>query len=188
MKKLKNYKKIIFLPDNVEVQTKSSNFTFTGATGSSQLNITKLDKKGVVSLNTNNAYTNGKHIAFSSSSKSQLNTIYSVIQNKIIGVSSGFLVSLRIVGVGYRAEIVTSKKNQILYFKIGFSHDFEYIIPESVRAFLLEPTLICLYGIEKNQITQIAAKIRQIKPPSCYKGKGIRLISENVFLKPGKRK
>lgn len=188
MKKLKNYKKIIFLPDNVEIKKKYNNLIFYGPTGSSELNLTRLDDKGIVAFNKADCSSNLKNIAFSSNSKSCLNTVYNVIRNKIIGISSGFLVSLRIVGVGYRAEIVHNKTNQILYFKIGFSHDFEYVIPKSVRAFLLEPTLICLYGIDKNQITQIAAKIREIKPPSCYKGKGIRLVSEAVFLKPGKRK
>jgi large subunit ribosomal protein L6 len=95
---------------------------------------------------------------------------------------------MRIVGVGYRAEIIKNEINQILCFKIGLSHDFQYNIPKSVRVFLIEPTLICLYGVDKNQVTQIAAKIRQIKPPSVYKGKGIRLINEVIVMKPGKRK
>lgn len=95
---------------------------------------------------------------------------------------------MRIVGVGYRAEIINNKTNQILCFKIGLSHNFQYDIPKSIRVFLVEPTLICLYGIDKNQVTQIAAKIRQIKPPSVYKGKGIRLINEVIVTKAGKRK
>lgn len=95
---------------------------------------------------------------------------------------------MRIVGVGYRVEILKNETNQILCFKIGLSHDFQYVIPKSVRIFLIEPTVICLYGIDKNQVTEIAAKMRQIKPPSVYKGKGIRLLNEVIVMKAGKRK
>ena len=72
--------------------------------------------------------------------------------------------------------------------KVGYSHDVKYKIPSSVCIFLIEPTLICLFGIDKNQVTQIAAEIRQIKPPSPYKGKGIRFVNETVFIKQGKQK
>jgi large subunit ribosomal protein L6 len=75
-----------------------------------------------------------------------------------------------------------------LRLKVGFSHDLVFQIPDSIRLFLIEPTLICLYGIDKNQVTQIASKIREIQPPSVYKGKGIAFSEEVVILKQGKRK
>lgn len=186
MKQFKNYKTKISIPDNVEIKKKQNNLIFYGPLGSTELSLKKLDILGMAALYFPN--DNKKNLILSSNYKCFFSCISNIIKNKIIGVSSGFLLSMRIIGVGYRAEIINNGKNQILCLKIGFSHDLEYVIPLSIRVFLLEPTLICLYGIEKNQITQIAAKIKQIKVPSVYKGKGIRLIDEVIFIKPGKRK
>lgn len=77
---------------------------------------------------------------------------------------------------------------QTLFFKVGFSHDFKYICPSSVRVFTKQQTLICIYGIDRNQVSTIAAKIRMIKKPSVYKGKGIIFSDEKITLKHGKRK
>ncbi len=73
----------------------------------------------------------------------------SLLRNKIEGVTKGFLVYLRISGIGYRAAI----DGQTITFKLGYSHDVAYDLPSSMRAFLPEPTLIGLYGIDKNQVT-----------------------------------
>lgn len=77
---------------------------------------------------------------------------------------------------------------QTLTLRLGFSHDLAYTLPQSLRAFLPEPTLIGLYGIDKNEVTQAAARIRALRPPSVYKGKGIRLVDEQVKVKAGKKK
>lgn len=103
---------------------------------------------------------------------------------KLEGVSRGFFTYLQVVGVGFRVFLV----QDILTFKLGFSHFVKVRLPESVKVFLPEPTLICLYGLDKNQVTQIAAKIQQIKPPSPYKGKGIKLLDTQIRLKAGKKK
>ena len=110
-----------------------------------------------------------------------LNSFY---KQKGQGVSRGFFTYLRVVGVGYRTFLAQGT----LTLKLGFSHFVKVDIPKSVQIFLPEPTLICLYGLDKNQITQIAATIRQIKPPSPYKGKGIRTINSKIRLKTGKKK
>ena len=128
-----------------------------------------------------------KLIFFSTNSKSFFGCVSSIIQNKIYGVTRGFLIYIRIIGVGYRAQL-QGIENQILYLKVGFSHDIKFEVPKAVRAFLLEPTLICLYGIDKNQLTQTASKIKKIKIPSVYKGKGIRLVNEKIILKTGKKR
>jgi ribosomal protein L6P/L9E len=111
-------------------------------------------------------------------------TPLALLAQKIQGVSRGYFVYLRVVGVGYRVFL----SENILTFKIGFSHFYKVKVPNSTRVFLPEPTLLCLYGIDKNQVTQIAAKIKSIKPPSVYKGKGIRLLDELIRLKEGKKK
>ena len=77
---------------------------------------------------------------------------------------------------------------QQIEFKIGQSHDIFYQIPKNIRAFSVKPTLFCLYGLDKQQITQIAAEIRNMRSPEPYKGKGIRYKDEIVRIKVGKKK
>ncbi len=100
------------------------------------------------------------------------------------GVTRGFLVYLRISGIGYRASL----SGQTLTLKLGHSHDCTYTLPPSLRAVLPEPTRVGIYGVDKNQVTQAAANIVALRPPSVYKGKGVRLEGTEVRLKPGKRK
>ena len=116
--------------------------------------------------------------------KAKKSIISSLYEQKLQGVSRGYFTYLRLFGVGYRVFLV----KDILTFKLGFSHFVKIQIPASIRVFLPEPTLICFYGLDKNQVTQIAAKVQQIKPPSPYKGKGIRVLDAQVKLKIGKKK
>ena len=74
--------------------------------------------------------------------------LQTTIRNKLEGVTKGFLVYLRIAGIGYRA----TQQGQTLTFKLGYSHDIVYTLPDSMRAFLPEPTLLGLYGVDKNQV------------------------------------
>ena len=181
MKSYRNLKKEIQIPFNVKIKKQTNVLFFYGPLGVTVIDLKKLDSKGLGAI----TFSEQNHsFLICSHSKSFLGCIYSLIKNKIQGVTRGFLVYLKIVGVGYRAQL----ENQTLVFKLGFSHDLKYQLPCSVRVFLLEPTLLCFYGIEKNQVTQTVAKIKQLKPPSVYKGKGLRLNHEVVNLKLGKRK
>ena len=74
--------------------------------------------------------------------------LQTLLKNKLEGVTKGFLVYLRISGIGYRATL----NDQTLTFKLGYSHDIAYELPPAMRAFLPEPTLIGLYGVDKNQV------------------------------------
>ena len=139
------------------------------------------------SLDKDDTVRTKKLLFFSTNSKSFFGCVSSIIQNKIYGVTRGFLIYVRIIGVGYRAQL-QGIENQMLYLKVGFSHDIKFEVPKAVRVFLLEPTLICLYGIDKNQVTQTASKIKKIKIPSVYKGKGIRLVNDKIILKAGKKR
>ncbi len=179
------YKTSINIPKHVQIEKKNKNLIISGTKGSTKMNLCKLNECVSFSKNKQN-------LLLCSNSKVFFKCILNIIKEKILGVSNGFLLLIRIIGVGYRVHIQKPEdsglQNQILHLKIGFSHDFKYIIPLSIKVFLLEPTLICIYGVDKNQVTQIAAKIRFIKPPSVYKGKGIKLVNEVVSIKQGKRK
>ena len=130
--------------------------------------------------------SNSQTLCLSFKDKSMLETFKKLISNRFHGVRFGFTLYLRVVGVGYRVSY--KSQNHRLIFKVGLSHDVEFQLPPSIRVFVLEPTLFCLFGINKNQVTQVGAKIRMIKPPEVYKGKGIRLVEEEIKLIQGKRK
>lgn len=177
----KYYQTVIKIPQGVTVEKQNNILLFSGPLGTTQLNLEKIDPQGVGSFCLDIA---NNCLKFRTLSKSFFGLLKALVKNKLQGVSRGFLVYLKIVGIGYRASI----ENKTLYLKLGYSHDILYRIPDSVQIFLLEPTLLCIFGIDKNQITQVAAKIRQLRKPSVYKGKGIRLLNEKIMLKAGKRK
>lgn len=197
MKLNKNYEIKINLPENVKIEKKKETLFISGPLGFTELNLKKLDPDGIgaISLEKNKdtkslttlVPTKKQKLLFCTNSKAFFGCVSSLIQNKIHGVTRGFLVYIRIIGVGYRAQLQELDK-QNLYLKLGFSHDIKFELPTCIRAFLLEPTLICIYGIDKNKVTQTASKIKQIKVPSVYKGKGIRLAHETIDLKAGKRR
>ncbi len=108
----------------------------------------------------------------------------SIIANMVTGVSDGFSRTLEIVGVGYRAEAMGSSQ---IKFNLGYSNPVEFTIPEGISAeFEERGTRLILKGIDKQVLGQTAARIRELRPPDAYKGKGIRYSTEKLKLKPGK--
>jgi len=106
----------------------------------------------------------------------------SLISNMVEGVSSGFKKDLEIVGVGYRAQSAGDK----LTLQIGYSHVVEILPPQGITITLSDPQHFSVHGIDKELVGDIAAKIRKLRPPDRYKGKGVRYVGEFVRLKPGK--
>lgn len=192
MKYNKNSLSLISIPSGVKVEKQKDFLIFSGVLGISKIELTKIDRSGIGGIQISE---DKKTLIVFSEYKSFKAGLISLLKNKIRGVSVGFLVSLRIVGVGYRASL--EKKfsetkprfvESFLHFKLGYSHTLQYQLPESVRAFLLEPTYLCVFGIDKNQVSQLGSKIRSLKPPERYKGKGIRFTTEKITLSQGKRK
>lgn len=108
--------------------------------------------------------------------------IRSLIANMVEGVSQGFEKRLEIRGVGYRAD----QKGSSLVMNVGYSHPVVVDPPEGIELQLESPTQIRVSGVDKQLVGQIAAEIRQIRPPEPYKGKGIRYLGEEVRRKAGK--
>ena len=108
----------------------------------------------------------------------------SLAQNLVTGVSEGFVKELEIQGVGYRANL----QGKTLKLQLGHSHDIDFPIPEGIAIECERPTAISIKGIDKQQVGQVAAKIRAFRPPEPYKGKGVRYVGEYVFRKEGKKK
>ena len=110
----------------------------------------------------------------------------SLIDNMVVGVSTGYKKELELVGVGYRAEA----KGQRLELSLGFSHDIIMELPEEIRVETKTEKrsnpVITLQSIDKQLIGHIAAKIRSLRPPEPYKGKGIKFVGEQLRRKAGK--
>jgi large subunit ribosomal protein L6 len=105
-----------------------------------------------------------------------------LIWNMIIGVSKGFEKELDILGVGYRA----TQQGKNVVFQLGYSHNITFTPPDGITVEVLEPTKLRVKGINKQKVGQIAANIRELRPPEPYKGKGIRYKNEHVRKKAGK--
>ena len=108
----------------------------------------------------------------------------SLLANVVTGVTKGFEKRLEITGVGYRAA-VQGKNLQLL---LGYSHEIVYPIPEGIAIVTPRPTEIVVTGIDKQKVGQVAAEIRDFRPPEPYKGKGIKYSGEYIFRKEGKKK
>ena len=108
----------------------------------------------------------------------------SLIANMVTGVTQGFEKRLEIIGIGFRADL----EGKNLKLTVGFSHPVLFPIPEGIKMEVEKQTLLTVRGIDKQLVGTVAAKIRSIKPPEPYKGKGIRYLGEYIRKKVGKTK
>ena len=107
-----------------------------------------------------------------------------MIENIFKGVKDGFERKLEINGVGYRASL----QGKNLQLALGFSHDVVYQTPEGISIAVPKPTEIVVTGIDKQQVGQVAAEIREYRGPEPYKGKGVKYAEERIVRKEGKKK
>lgn len=164
------------IPEGVDVKVEAGTVVVKGQKG-------VLEKKlpreiGVeISGNTINVIAKSK----SKNSRMLHGTYRVLISNMMIGVTQGWIKELELVGTGYRSELTGDK----LVLTVGFSHPVEIAKPEGIT-FKVEKTAITIEGIDKELVGQVAANIRDIRPPEPYKGKGIRYKDEVVRRKAGK--
>ncbi|MFC4624967.1 50S ribosomal protein L6 [Daeguia caeni] len=107
-----------------------------------------------------------------------------MIANLFTGVKDGFEKKLEINGVGYRAAM----QGKNLQLSLGFSHEVIYEVPAGITVSVPKPTEIVVSGIDKQQVGQVAAEIREYRGPEPYKGKGVKYANENIVRKEGKKK
>ena len=168
----------ITVPEGVSVDIKGSEVTVTGPKGTlgrqfnPDISITQEGDTLIVSRPSDNKQHRSLH-----------GLTRSLLANMVEGVSKGFERELEIVGVGYRAE----KAGDNLIIRVGYSHPVEVSpLPNGVSLAVEGTNRIKVTGINKELVGEMAAKIRAIRPPDAYKGKGIRYAGEKVRLKPGK--
>ncbi len=108
----------------------------------------------------------------------------SLLNNTVIGVNKGFMKTLEMTGVGYKAAI----KNNSLNLQLGYSHDTDFEIPKDVKINVEKQTIIKISGLDKQLVGSVASKIKSFRPSEPYKGKGIKEKGEYVLRKEGKKK
>ncbi len=107
-----------------------------------------------------------------------------LVNNMVEGVSKGYEETLELVGVGYRAAM----KGSNLSMQLGFSHEVDIVAPDGISFAVPKQTEVRIAGIDKQMVGEMAARIRRIRPPEPYKGKGVRYAGEKVRRKEGKKK
>ncbi len=169
--------KVIVLPAGVELQFENSKVTVTGPKGSLQATF-------------NNALTfevNGNEVVIKRPDETKFmksihGTTRALLSNMVTGVSTGFAKSLKMIGVGYRAQLQGNK----LVLAAGYSNPVEMEIPEGITVEVPKNTDITVSGIDKQLVGEFAANIRKVREPEPYLGKGIRYVDEYVRRKEGK--
>jgi len=170
-------KQILELPKDVKVKLEGNLCLVEGKSGKLDLGIPEGIK---VEVKDNTlTVTRGND---SKQLKSLHGTIRVLIGNMVKGVTEGFKKELKIIGVGYKAQM----KGEKLALNIGFSHPVEMDVPQGLKVSTPAATRIEVSGIDKQKVGEFAAKIRRIYPPEPYKGKGIRYLGEEVRKKLGK--
>jgi len=171
----------ISIPEKVKVILSGNIINIEGPLGKKSLNI-DLD---IFDLN----ITEGKEVSIKPKNNTQdtkrlwgMNR--SLINNAIIGASTGYEKILELSGVGYRAAL----KGNVLNLQLGFSHDINFDIPEGVKIQVEKQITLKITGNDKQQVGMVAAQIKSLRPPEPYKGKGIKEQGQYILRKEGKKK
>ncbi len=167
------------IPAGVEVKLNGQEVNVKGSKGAMSL-----DVHGSVEVK-----QDGGQLTFAAREKSKQSvalagTTRALVNNMVVGVSNGFEKKLELKGVGYRAQA----QGKVLNLTLGFSHPVAYNLPEGVTAETPSQTEITIRGVDKQKVGQVAAEIRNFRPPEPYKGKGVRYVGEHVRVKEAKKK
>lgn len=169
--------KPILIPDNVEVKIDGQKVKIQGPKGELQREIRPEIK---VELKEKKIFLSPK--IESKQTKAFWGLSRTLLFNMVMGVTEGFEKKLEIRGIGYKVR----KEGEDLILEVGFTHSVKIKVVEGIK-FSVEKNVITVSGIDKEKVGQVAAKIRKVKRPEPYKGKGIRYLGEVVRRKPGKK-
>ena len=169
-------KKAIVIPTGIEVSVKGS--LVTVKKGSKSIDVETHGRVGIEVANDNVNFTVAGEDA---QDKAFWGTYRALTNNAIIGLDKGFTKSLEINGVGYRAAV----KGKVLELQLGFSHPINFEISDTIEI-SVDKNIINIKGSSKQEVGQVAAKIRGFRPPEPYKGKGVKYTDETIVRKAGK--
>ncbi len=168
----------LVIPANVTVSMEGNELSVKGPKGELKLVVDALID---VKVEDNTVITKQKKA--SKRANVMQGTVNSLINNMLIGTSTGFTKSLEAVGVGYRFNVQGNK----ITINAGYSHPVVVNAPEGISVTSESNTEITLHGIDKQKVSEFAAKLREVREPEPYKGKGIRYKDEHVRHKDGKK-
>jgi len=169
----------VSIPKGVEITLKGQEVTAKGSKG----NLTMI-LHDLVGISQVEDWLQLKAVEVSKASVALAGTSRSLVNNMVLGVSSGFQKELQLQGVGYRAQAQGKKLN----LSLGFSHPVVYEVPEGIDIETPTQTQVIVKGIDKQLVGQVSADIRAFRPPEPYKGKGVRYVDEYVKRKEAKKK
>ena len=169
--------KPISLPEKVSVKEDAGSITVEGPKGKLEFSLPK-----GISLAQEDGSVELKRETELRQHRALHGTCRSIVNNMIIGVTTGFKKNLEIIGVGFRAAV----KGDKLDLSLGKSHPILHPIPSGVKVTVTDNTKIEVEGIDKQEVGQFAAEVRGYYPPEPYKGKGVRYVGEYVRRKAGK--
>ena len=169
-------KKAIAIPSGVEVSVNGT--VVTVKKGSKSIDV---ETHGRVGIEVVDKAVNFTLVGEESQSKAYWGTYRALTANAVEGLDKGFSKSLEINGVGYRAAV----KGKILDLQLGFSHPINFEISDTIEI-TVEKNIINIKGSSKQEVGQVAAKIRGFRPPEPYKGKGVKYTDEHIVRKAGK--
>jgi large subunit ribosomal protein L6 len=169
--------RIIDLPQGVTAAIAAEAVTIKGAKGTLSVPL-----KTGVSVEQKEKTLTVKYA--SEDSRIQAGSTRAHIANVIAGVTKGYEKKLELQGVGFRAAV----QGKVLNLTLGFSHPVNYAVPDGITIETPTQTEIIIKGIDRQKVGQVAAEIRDVRPPEPYKGKGVRYAGEKIELKEGKKK
>lgn len=169
----------VIIPGDVDIKLEGNNMTVKGSKG--QLSF---DFNSAISVEITDNVISMQWNKDDKNATAQAGTARAIVSNMVTGVSAGFERKLTLIGVGYRAQA----KENILSLSLGFSHPVDFEVPVGVSVETPTQTEILVKGSDKQQVGQVAAKIRAYRPPEPYKGKGVRYADEHVARKEAKKK
>lgn len=170
--------KPIAIPSDVKIDVKDGEIKVKGKKGELSCSL-----PGSIQVEASGEVIRVARSSESKKDKALHGLVRSLVSNMVIGVSQGYQRVLELKGIGYRAQV----KGNTLNFTLGYSHPIEYMLPPGVVAAVDDKqTTITLSGQDKQVVGQVAAKLRELRAPDVYKGKGVRYAGERLKLKAGK--
>jgi large subunit ribosomal protein L6 len=168
-------RKLIAVPTGVKIQPEAAQVSVTGPKGTLKVPL----PKGIQIVKQDG------HVVAQREDDGQAalhGLVRSLLANAVRGVTTGFEKHLDIVGIGYRAE----SKGKCITFTLGYSHPIEFAVPEGISISVDKQTHLVVSGADRQQVGQVAANIRALRPPDPYKNKGVRYTGERLKKKVGK--
>ena len=169
----------VLVPQGVDLSLSADLISVKGSLGS-----LVLKPNALVKIEQNDGKLTFAPADDSAAANAMSGTMRQLVNNMVVGVSKGFEKKLTLLGVGYKAQAQGNKLN----LTVGYSHPVEMVMPEGVKVETPAPTEVLIKGADRQRVGQIAAEVREVRPPEPYKGKGIRYADERVTIKETKKK